>query len=856
MLNVSARPSGSRWIWASAVLGVLWSAAAARAAETPRVDAVPVAASNAIRLNGTLRPEVWETAPPVSDFKQREPTEGAAPSERTEFRVVYDASTIYIKVRAFDTQADKIPGFLTRRDSDSPSDWIHVFIDSYHDRRTAYEFTVNPVGVKRDSYWYNDNNDDSSWDAVWDVAVSRDAQGWTAEFHIPLSQLRYAPRENATFGLGIAREIKRTNEVDTWPLLARSATGFVSSFGDLGGLQLTAAPKRLELVPYTVADLTRQRTGGNPLLKSTAPGSAVGLDLKYALTPGLTLTSTINPDFGQVEADPAVVNLTAFETFFSERRPFFVEGSGTFQFGLDCFDGPCTGLFYSRRIGRSPQGAGHLPGGDHVYTDSPLQTTILGAAKVTGRVGKYSVGVMEAVTQEESADVLDGSRRFTQPVEPLTNYTVGRVRREYANQSSIGAMFTSTNRRTGSEFAFLPTDAQTGGVDVDWRFKKLYSLTGYVVGSRVAGDPAAITDLQTNSRHYYQRPDLTSEHLDPARTSLAGTAARIALSKIGGQKVHFTSTASFKSPGFDINDLGFFRRADERTMYNWLQIRNDVPSKHFRSRMINFNHWLSWNADGQQLQHWFNVNVHARWQNNWGAGSGTTLNRTTYDDRLTRGGPSGLTEGVNVLWGYFFTDERRPISFNSFQIVGGDGHGSHFVTLDPSVHFRPMSAMTLDTGVRIERNVSDYQWVNKVPADLRDHYVFAHLDQTTVALTGRLNYTLRPTLSLQLYAQPFVSGGAYGGFKELVDPRNPIYAERYAPFAYGDNPDFNYKSFRTTNVLRWEYKPGSTLFVVWQQAREDSAPYGNFRFRRDFRGIFNVAPRNVLLVKLAYWLNY
>ncbi len=841
---------------ARAACAAAWLSVAAPAGAAGPNGQLEIARSSAIRLVGTLQPEVWETAPAISDFVQREPKEGAPPTERTEFRVVYDASIMYVKVRAFDSEADKIVGYLTRRDDDSPSDWIHVFIDSYHDRRTAYEFAVNPAGVKADRYWSNDTNDDRSWDAVWDVAVSRDAQGWSAEFRIPLSQLRYPPRESATFGFAIAREIKRKNEVVTWPLLARSATGFVSSFGDLNGLAMTASPKRLELVPYSVANLTRQRTGRNPLLKSSAPGSSFGLDAKFALTPGLTLTTTINPDFGQVEADPAVVNLTAFETFFNERRPFFVEGSGTFQFGLDCFDGPCTGLFYSRRIGRAPQGTGNLPSGDGVFTDAPLQTTILGAAKVSGRVGKVSIGAIQAVTQKETADVVDATGRFTQVVEPLASYSVGRVRREFANQSSIGVMFTSTERRVGAELTPLPTSANTGGVDFDWRFKKRYSVTGYLAGSRVAGDADAITDLQENSRHYYQRPDLVSERLDPMRTSLSGAAGRITMSKIGGQKVHFTSTASFKSPGFDVNDVGFFRRADERTTYNWLQIRSDVPSTHFRMRMINFNHWFSSNADDQRLQHWVNINTHATWQSNWSMGTGVTVNQRSVDDRLTRGGPSGLTDGFNVLWAYVNSDERKPLWFNSFQLFGGDGNGSHIANAEPSVRIRPRSAMTLEAGVRLEHNTNDYQWVNKVTAAAVDHYVFAHLNQTTVALTGRLNYTMRPTLSVQLYAQPFVSGGAYSRFKELVDGHNPLYAQRYAPYGYTDNPDFNYKSFRTTNVLRWEYKPGSTLFVVWQQAREDSASYGDFRFGRDFRGIFNVTPRNVLLVKLAYWLNY
>jgi hypothetical protein len=406
---------------------------AARSAQTP-----VIAAAHAQRLPGsgqgvTLTDEGWQTLIPEAGFVQREPKEGAEPSQRTEFRVAYDSTTLYVRVRAFDAEPDKIVTYLTRRDDNSPGDWLRVFIDSYHDRRTAYEFAVNPSGVKQDRYWFNDTDRDDSWDAVWDVHVSRDHDGWLAEFHIPFSQLRFTPGPTATFGLAVVREIGRLKETSTWPLLPRAATGYVSSFGDLDGLSISSSPKRLELLPYMVSDFTRQPTNGNPLVKASAPEAALGLDLKYALTSGLTFTGTVNPDFGQVEADPAVVNLSAFETFFNERRPFFVEGSGNFNFNFD--DG---NLFYSRRIGRSPQGVGDLPGGDTVYVYAPPQTAILGAAKVTGRMGKFSIGFLNAVTREALATVVNGAAPFEQPVEPLTNYSVARVRREYADQSSLG----------------------------------------------------------------------------------------------------------------------------------------------------------------------------------------------------------------------------------------------------------------------------------------------------------------------------------------------------------------------------------------------------------------------------------
>jgi len=617
--------------------------------------------------------------------------------------------------------------------------------------------------------------------------------------------------------------------------------------------------KRLELVPYAVTNLTRQSTDGNPLVEKADAGAALGLDMKYALTSGLTFTGTVNPDFGQVEADPAVVNLTAFETFFTERRPFFVEGSGTFNVGLDCDDGACTGLFYSRRIGRSPQGVDDLPGGGEIHTTSPTYTSILGAGKLTGRVGRYSIGVMQAFTQEELARVQTGLTVTRTAVEPSTSYTVGRVRREFANQSAIGVMLTATKRSTSSGLAFLPNAAVTSGLDWDLRFKTRYSLTGYLAGSDVRGEPEAIQRIQENSRHYYQRPDFTSDELDPTRRSLTGTAGMLGISKIGGKYVRFNSNVAFKTPGFEINDLGFLRRADQRTMGNWLQIRSDTPNKWFRSRMINFNQYATWNFDGDRVFSGGNVNAHATLVNNWNFGGGYNFSALEFDDRATRGGPGVYSGGFRTVWHYLNTDPRRQLRLSYFAAGGSNGEGQTFVEFGPGVTYRPLPALTINPGVRFSKNTFGAQWVDNL-TEGGTHYVFGELDQQTVAMTMRLNYTMTPTLSLELYAEPFVSAGDYRNYKELINGRSKDFDQRYAPFAFnfapGDNPNFNEKSFRTTNVLRWEYKPGSTLFVVWQQARENDEVPGGFRFGRDVRGIFGVPPRNTFLVKLAYWLNY
>jgi Domain of unknown function (DUF5916)/Carbohydrate family 9 binding domain-like len=819
---------------------------------TARVTATPIPEATAVKVDGELNDAIWQAVPPIKEFLQREPREGAAPTFETEARVAYDATALYIAVQAFDSDPKRIVGIRTRRDEGSPSDWISVLVDSFHDRRSAYEFDVNPAGVKQDSYWFNDTNNDQGWDAVWDVAVSRSERGWRAEFRIPFSQLRYRPSDTSTFGLAIIRKVGRLNETVTWPLLSKSANGYVSSFGELAGLRLESSPKRLEVVPYLVADVTTQPgEPGNPLVNTTDPDGSLGLDLKYALRPGLTLTGTINPDFGQVEADPAVVNLSAFETFFSERRPFFVEGGGIFSFDIDCNDGNCSGLFYSRRIGRTPRGQPDVPDGG--YSSAPTQTTILGAAKLTGRMGNFSVGALNAVTADEDAVIVNGAVQTRQTIEPLTNYSVVRARREFSNQSSLGFMTTFTNRNLDGSTRFLPGQAYTGGLDGDWRLGPKYAIRGFLAGSTIHGDPLAIDDLQRNNVHSFQRPD--SDHLtyDPTRTSMNGYGGSVSMSKIAGARMVFSSNFGFKSPGFEINDVGFMQRADQRSMSNWMQIRYDKPSqKWLRSFRYNLNQWASWNYDGDRLSSGYNVNAHAVFKNNWATGTGGNINPQPFDDRATRGGPGVYGNAQRSIWAYLESDQRPAVSMGVFTFNSIDGKGTSFHDVNPNVSYRPSSFLKASVGLHLSLNHDESQWVE---ATDDGRYVFARIDQKTVGIQTRLNYTVTPNLSIQLYAEPFVSAGGYSNFKELVDGRSKSYEGRYKPTVYAGNPDFNYRSFRTTNVLRWEYKPGSTLFVVWQQGREATAPYGDYNFSRDFGAVFDAPAKNVFLVKFAYWFN-
>jgi hypothetical protein len=802
-------------------------------------------------LDGRPHDPVWQTAPEITGFLEYEPDEGAETRFETIAHVAYDDRNLYVLVRMYDPAPDSIVSLLARRDERVASEQLKIVIDSYHDRRTAYQFAVNPAGVKRDFYVYNDNVEDPSWDAVWDVATSVDSTGWFAEFSIPLSQLRYSDRLEHTFGLMIVRDVARTGQRISWPLYRRSVQGYVSQSGVIGGITGLPSPRRLELAPYVVTQNVTQRSGN---AWAHPQRTTAGLDLKYGLSSNITLDATINPDFGQVEADPAVLNLSAFEQFFSERRPFFMEGTGIFDYRVQCddIDTGCTGLFYSRRIGRSPQLRGRY--GDDA---SPTATTILGAGKLSGRLGNgLSVGLLEAVTGEEM-----GVDR--QAIEPRTNYLVARARQELNGGSSdVGAMFTSVHRGLDDlSDPFLRRTAYTGGVDVRHRFgSDNYELAASLTGSVVQGTAEAIALTQMDGVHNYQRPD--NFRFDPNRTRLMGDAQRISISKFGGGITRFQSVYQRYSPGFEINDLGFLARADEQMFRNWFQLAFNRPNRIQQRAFHNFNAWAHWTADGMPTVAGVNYNGHMQLRNFWWLHAGANAGGLgkVYDDRASRGGPAVRVSRGTSAWFGIEGDTRNRIAPTIFVGAGqGDaGHG-HDWYVEPSVRFRVASRFAGSLGARWSEVTNDNQWRANFGDPLSDttHYTFARLEQQTVSLTARLNYTFTPALTLQVYAQPFVSTGEYSNWRELDDPRASSYEDRYRPFTQqGDPGGFRFMQFRSNTVLRWEYKPGSTLYLVWSQGRgrQDDGGY-EFDFGRDRRDLFASHPDNTLLLKVSYWMN-
>ncbi|MDE3053802.1 MAG: carbohydrate binding family 9 domain-containing protein, partial [Gemmatimonadota bacterium] len=740
---------------------------------------------------------------------------------------------------------------LSRRDVKTASDQIKIMIDSYHDLRTGYEFAVNPAGVKRDYYTYNDADEDESWDGVWDVATRIDSLGWTAEFRIPLSQLRYPSEAENTFGIMIDRDVARFSERYSWPLYSRTRPGIASQFAQVPGFKGLAAPHRLEISPYTVARTSNAPAGAGYQQRTLG---TVGADIKYGLTSNLTLDGTVNPDFGQVEADPSVLNLSAFETFFPEKRPFFIEGQNLFRFDVNCNDGVCSGLFYSRRIGRAPQLSDTYPG-----DENPAQTTILGAAKLTGRLASgASVGVLDAVTQRA-----EGPAGAT--IEPQSNYFVARLQQDFRNGASgIGAMVTSVHRDLDPFTApYLRRDALAGGIVIRNQFlDRRYSIDGYVAASRVAGSAQAISLTQQSQVHDYQRPD-GGVAFDSARTTLGGSSAQISFSKLGGGITRFNVGYQYLSPGFEINDVGFLAQANQQNQFSWFQLAFTTPTRWYRSLRVNFNQWSNFSAVGMREDVGGNVNFNLTLPDNWfvNGGQGVDNAVASYCATCARGGPAVAQSPSLWGWAGVQGDGRNAIVPALFANWGhGDEGRSSNLSLNPDVSLRVASRFSTDVGLNWSHNVAAAQWYGNFGAVGSDttHYTFARLDQQLVSVTTRLNFTATPNLSLQVYAEPFVTSGAYTNWVELADPRAGRFAGRYRPFSLpGGLSGFNYKQLRSNTVIRWEYRPGSVVYLVWSQNREqDGLDPGTFQFGRDYRNLFRAHPGNTFLIKGSYWLNF
>jgi hypothetical protein len=839
-----------------------------------------------VTVDGILNESAWGEMVPFDRFVQRDPVERGNPSMRTEVRIGYDDAALYLAARMHDPAGDSIEVRLGRRDVEQNSDIFLFFLDPYHDRRSGVYFGLDPAGTLYDGILYNDDWDDDSWDGVWEGNVTKDAGGWTVEMRVPFAQLRFRDMDVHVWGVNFRRDIARRNESNSVVFTPKNGSGFVSRFVDLTGIHDITPPKRIEILPYVTTQAQYlQHSAGDPFRAGSRYIPRLGADFKLGLGSNLTLDATVNPDFGQVEVDPAVVNLSDVETFFNEKRPFFIEGSSTFNFGRGGvinywgFNWSDPTLFYTRRIGRAPQGP--LPRAD--FADAPSGTKIVGAAKLTGKIGEdWNVGSIQALTAREHADLQTAAVRSRAEVEPATYYGVVRVQKEFnEGRQSIGFMSTTTSRffhedRLRNE---LNSGSTVAGLD-GWLVldsSKSWVLNGWGVGSYVGGSASRLLAVQSNAQHYLQRPDAVHHRIDSTATSLMGYAARLVLAKQRGNSF-FNSALGVINPNFDNNDLGFLWRADVINLhaaggYQWV-----VPTDWYRRIELGLAFFRSYDFDRNIT--WEGVYNYAKveWPNYYTLRLDWAYNPETVNSRRTRGGPLSLNApGYQIDW-EVISDTRKSVSFDIWSFLYQDLQTSW--SLSALVEFHPSRNLTVSLGPGFERNVDYAWWVGSfadptATATFGSRYVFALFQQNSVSANIRLNWSFTPQLSLQLFIQPLISAADYRDFLELrrprsrdfltygregsaitaangsytVDPDGPGPA---AAFSFSD-PNFKFISLRGNAVLRWEYLPGSALYVVWTQTRAHSEVSGDFQFRNALRQMVDIRPDNIFMVKLSYW---
>ena len=831
-----------------------------------------------IRVDGRLDERAWQQSPPINDFTQKEPVEGASATDRMEIRFAFDDGALYVGARMYSGNPGAIQAPLGRRDVVTQSEHIFVSLDTYYDRRTAYTFGVSASGVRLDRYHPRDDEDvyDTGFDPVWEARSSIDGQGWTAELWIPFSQLRYNDAPDQVWGLNVMRFVPTLDESDYWAVVPRTERAWASRFGDLRGIQGIRPGRRIELLPVVVGSTTMNanRAADDPFDDGRNLVGRVGTDFKMGIGPNLTLDATINPDFGQVEADPAEVNLSAFATRFPERRPFFTEGSRLLTTPNQ------SKFFYSRRIGARPNGPAS---GD--YVDYPDDATILLAGKVTGRLpSRTSVGILGAVTDQEFARIADTASGgiTTARVAPRTTYGVARVQQEFGTLGSTVSAQVATlhrNLKAGDPLAnLLSRNALTYGADTLLRFKGgEYELVWAALGTFVSGEAGAITSIQRSPEHYMQRPDQAYSTLDPTRTSLSGFTQTLNFNRVSGRHWLFGVSSIYDTVTFEANQVGQMNGADGIQPGANITYRETQPGRIFRTYSIRLSQSNEWNHGWNRQMGTVTSVTNVMWANFWTSSLSISRNFRTRDAKLTRGGPlMGMPRGwnANASFGNSATAQTRW--------TGGAGAsenelGGSTRRVNGTFAFRPGPRWQLSIAPSYDRTTDAQQYVSTLgggPLEtFGSRYVFSSIERSTFATEFRMGFTLKPDVNIDVYAEPFAASGRYYDHGELKAPGS-LERLRYGSAGTslhlepdGDrvvtsggttftlaNRDFNVRSFQSNVVLRWEWRPGSTMYVVWQQNRDARDTVGARVGLGDVFRSVRAPGSNILLVKTSFWV--
>jgi hypothetical protein len=822
-------------------------------------------------IDGRLDDEAWKQGEWAGDYTQQMPTEGAKPSVATELKILYDDAHVYMAIRAFDDPAlvHRYPG---RRD-DIIGDVVGVCFNSYNDKKTGFEFDLTAGGSKIDLVLGNGENEwDTSWDAVWDGEVAHDEKGWTAEFRVPLNQLRYGSQDEQVWGMHAWRWIDRNQEEDQWQLIPRKNSGRMYNLGELHGIRGLPRPRHIELLPHVVG-----RTSSGPATPEGRDfGGSLGLDAKVGLTSNFTLDATINPDFGQVEADPSVINLTAYETFYDEKRPFFLEGKKILSFEIEDSDQ----LFYTRRIGQAPSYAPPVAAGETV--ELPDSATILGAVKLTGKTsGGLSLGVLQSLTQKEQAQVSSPSGGRAPVVEPFGSYTVARLHKDWnKGNTSLGGMLTETHRWISDPaLAFLPTNALSAGIDfVSFFANRAWTLEARGLVSQVRGAREAITALQTDPVHYYQRPDATHLGVDANATSLFGHGGSLLFGRSGEGRLRLTDHFHWYSPGLELNDLGYLRQADvlaNQVFFGWEEPR---PRGILRSYSAQLAREDKWDFGGLQTNATTSLDASGMFTNKWTANVRLAFDQVV-DTRALRGGPALRWHDYYTALAGTSSDPSRRVSLSA--------QGEHSWSIDDDsrsskvtseLQLRLSRRLSASAKVGYETLVDNLQYVTTPQSAAGPRWLLGRVARDTWDFTVRVNLSLTPDLTVQFYGSPFIGTGRYTDFKRGTDTLARSYADRFHAFGPDEiayradgnaydvsegsgasysfaNPDFSFRQFRSNLVVRWEFRPGSSVYVVWSQGRTDGHDQWEQSFSRNWDELWTTRPQNVFLVKLSYWFS-
>jgi hypothetical protein len=869
---------------------LLWCALASPAlAQTPPASEPPAPAIGShppvravrterpINVDGLLNEDIWQHDQVVNSFTQRDPDEGLPPRQRSEVRIAYDDDAIYVGARLHDSAPDSVVARLARRDNDPGSDAFTVMFDPYRDKRTGYFFMVSAAGVLVDGVMMNDGWDDWSWDGVWMARAQRDGEGWSCEMRIPFSQMRFNSGAQMVWGVNFQRSISRYNELDALVYTPRGQSGYVSRFPELHGLNGLKPGRHVEIVPYATnkTEYLRYDSGSLSLYDSSDPfhgdwkaKPAAGADLRMSVGSKLTLNATVNPDFGQVEIDPAVVNLSDVESFFDEKRPFFTEGTSVFRCGNNGandywgFNWPEPVFFYSRRIGRSPQGGtpdsldvgGQWVGAD--FTDRPLGTHILGAAKLTGQPAPgWNIGTVQALTNREEARLRTPAGEARHGVEPMSHYAVYRFMRELNDRrQGIGVMTMTTARFFDGDADPLRSEvndrAMVTAMD-GWTFldkNRTWVISGYATGSTVHGSPARMASLQGGFPHYYQRPDRPDLGYDPNRTSLTGWGTRWWLNKQQGRLL-LNSAVGALSPGFSNNDLGFQFGGDVVNTHLGVGWQWEKPNRWRQYANVLGALASTWDFGGNSTLKGFYLGGRVEGRNRYSYQANTFLFAPAFTSRKTRGGPVMASKPGGNLNLYFDTNGRKPwfwwVSFNP----DWNDDGSWTQSVSNGVTWRPMPNLSLSGGPELYRNHTDSQWWDN-SGTFATGSRFAELEQTQVSMSMRADYAVTPNVSVQVYVQPLLSTLRFHDLKELARSRSYEFLPVQSGTVYGST----FGSLRGNAVVRWEYAPGSAAYFVWTQERANADGRETFDFDHSYRVMSNAPANNVFLVKVAHHL--